>query len=117
MPLALERKVTSQLEDITLPNHIATNPIYEHTDVRHQSNITSLKETKTLSCNGKEPFIKGTACEDSSHSLRPVEDDDERGEYIQISALDYKYPTMSCSISPRYTETPGSAAKEDTGAD
>ena len=119
MPLALERKVTSQLEDSTLPNHHATNHIYEQTDVRHQSNIASLgKVTSELSCSGKEPFSKGKVCEDSSRSLQPLPkkpvDDEERGEYLQMSALDSKYPTISCSTSPRYTETPGTTGKGDT---
>ena len=74
-------------------------------------------------CVTNELSCKGNVCENSSRSLpllpmKPVGDDEERGEYVQMSALDSKYPTMSCSTSPRYTETPaGTVGKGDTSAD
>ena len=120
MPLFLERSVTCQLEDITVRKHIETNPIYEQVHVSPCNNIASFgKVTNEHSCSGKEPCNKGKVCEDSSRSFppllkKPVDDDEERVEYVQMSALDSKYPTMSCSTSPRYTETPGTARKGNT---
>ena len=122
--LFAERRVTCQLKDVTLPKHTETNPIYEQIEgtdelMMHHNNIVSLGTvTDELPCNSKEPYNNGKVCNDKSCSpppipKNPVGDDVERDEYIQMSALTSEYPNRPCSISPHYTETPGTVAKGD----
>ena len=118
------RRVTCQLEDITLPKHMAANPIYEQTDgiydlVMHHTNIAPLgTATSAQAHNDTERCKNGKVCNNKSRSLPPlpnktVDENVEGDEYVQMSALASKCADKPPSTSPRYTETPGTARKED----
>ena len=105
---------------------MAANPIYEQTDgiyevIMHHNNITPLERVSDgFACQNNEPYHNGKLCDIESHSPPPLstkivdEDDVERDEYIQMSALTSKYDDKPCSTSPRYTETPATTTKGDT---
>ena len=109
---------------------MAVNPIYEQTTdgiyevIMHHNNITSLGTVSDgFACKNKEPYNNGKLCDIESHFPPPLstkivnEDDVERDEYVQMSALTSKYANKPCSTSPRYIETPGTIPQREMPID